>query len=86
MAGLEDRAQILHEDMFSVSIRDATVVTLYLLTSVNAMLRPMLEKQLRPGARIVSHDFQMPGWEPDKVVKVISKDGIAAKLFLYVRP
>jgi tRNA A58 N-methylase Trm61 len=84
--GLEDRAQIIHEDMFSVSIRNATVVTLYLLTSVNAMLRPMLEKQLRPGARIVSHDFQMPGWDPDKVVKVMSKDGVAAKLYLYVRP
>ncbi len=84
--GLEDRAQIIHEDMFSVSIRKATVVTLYLLTSVNAMMRPMLEKQLRSGARIVSHDFQVPGWDPDKVIEVMSKNGVASKLYLYVRP
>jgi protein-L-isoaspartate O-methyltransferase len=84
--GLEDRAQILHEDMFNVTIRRATVVTLYLLTSVNAMLRPMMERQLRSGARIVSHDFQVPGWDPDKVIEVMSKNGVASKLYLYIRP
>jgi protein-L-isoaspartate O-methyltransferase len=84
--GLQDRAQIIHDDMFNVVIRKATVVTLYLLTSVNAMLRPMMEKQLRSGARIVSHDFQVPGWDPDKVVEVMSKNGVASKLYLYVRP
>jgi len=84
--GLESRAQILHENMFTVSVRRATVVTLYLLTSVNEKLRPMLEKQLRPGARIVSHDFQVPGWEPEQTLDVISKNGISHKLYLYVRP
>jgi predicted RNA methylase len=84
--GLEDKAQIIHEDMFMVSVRKATVVTLYLLTSVNAMLRPKLERELRSGARIVSHDFQVAGWEPDQVVQVISKNGVASKLYLYVRP
>lgn len=84
--GLEDRAQIIHEDMFNVTIRRATVVTLYLLTSVNAMLRPMMERQLRSGARIVSHDFQVPGWDPDKVIEVTSKNGVASKLYLYIRP
>jgi len=84
--GLEGRAQILHENMFNVSIRRATVVTLYLLTAVNEKLRPMLEKQLHPGARIVSHDFQIPGWDPEQTVQVISRNGISHKLYLYVRP
>jgi protein-L-isoaspartate O-methyltransferase len=84
--GLQDRAQIIHDDMFNVVIRKATVVTLYLLTSVNAMLRPMMEKQLRSGARIVSHDFQVPGWDPEQVVEVVDKNGVASKLYLYVRP
>jgi precorrin-6B methylase 2 len=83
--GLEDRAQIIHEDMFMVNVRKATVVTLYLLTTVNAMLRPILEKQLRPGARIVTHDFQVPGWDPEKVVEVQSKNGVPSKIYLYVR-
>lgn len=84
--GLEKRAKILHEDMFDVNLRRATVVTLYLLTVVNEHLRPVLEKQLRPGARIVSHDFQIPGWEPDQVVELTSKNGVSHKLFLYIRP
>jgi SAM-dependent methyltransferase len=84
--GLDQRAQILHENFFDVNVRHATVVTLYLLTSVNERLRPMLEKQLRSGARVVSHDFQMPGWKPEKTVKVVDKVGVSHKVYLYVRP
>jgi len=84
--GLQDRAQIIHENMFEVNVRHATVVTLYLLTAVNERLRPMLESQLRSGARIVSHDFQVPGWQPAQTVEVFSKSGVASKIFLYVRP
>lgn len=83
---LEGQAQILHENMFNVNVRRATVVTLYLLTAVNEKLRPLLERQLRPGARIVCHDFQVPGWEPEKTIDVISKNGISHRLYLYVRP
>ena len=83
---LSDRVQILHENMFNVTFRRATVVTLYLLTSVNEKLRPVLEKQLRPGARIVSHDFHIPGWDPEKTVTEISNNGISHTLFLYIRP
>jgi protein-L-isoaspartate O-methyltransferase len=83
--GLEGRAQILHENLFNVNVRHATVVTLFLLTSVNQKLRPMLEKQLRPGARIVSHDFQIPGWEPEQTIEVVSKSGSTHKIYLYVR-
>ena len=84
--GLEDRAKILHENLFNISMRRATVVTLYLLTAVNEKLRPVLEKQLRPGARIVSHDFHVPGWDPEKTVAVTSNNGIAHTLYLYIRP
>jgi hypothetical protein len=84
--GLQDRAQILHENMFEVNVRHATVVTLYLLTAVNERLRPKLERELRSGARIVSHDFQVPGWQPAQEVEYTSKNGVPSKIFLYIRP
>jgi SAM-dependent methyltransferase len=84
--GLEKRAQILHENMYKVSLRPATVVTLYLLTSVNERLKPILERDLRPGARVVTHDFKVPGWEPKKSIQVTSEAGISHTLYLYVRP
>ena len=84
--GLQDRARIIHENMFDVNVRHATVVTLYLLTAVNERLRPMLERQLRSGARVVSHDFQVPGWQPTQTIQVLSKNGVPSKIFLYVRP
>ena len=83
--GLEDRAHIMCEDMFDVSIHRATVVTLYLLTSFNEKLRPKLERELRPGARIVCHDFHIPGWEPEQVLEVTSNNRISHKLYLYIR-
>ena len=84
--GLEERAQIIHENMFKVDVHRATVVTLYLLTTVNERLRPQLEKQLRPGARVVSHDFHMPGWTAEKDEEVISRNGLSHRIYLYVRP
>jgi mycolic acid cyclopropane synthetase len=84
--GLEKRAKILYENMFEVSVRPATVVTLYLLTVVNEKLRPKLEKELGPGTRVVSHDFKVPGWTPKKVVDVTSKQGLTDTIYLYVRP
>ena len=84
--GLEKRAKILHENMYEVSLRPATVVTLYLLTSVNERLRPILERDLRSGARVVTHDFKVPGWEPAKTATVTSENGISHTIYLYVRP
>ena len=84
--GLQDRAQIIHENMFEVNVRHATVVTLYLLTAVNERLRPMLERELRSGARVVSHDFQVPGWQPAETVEVNSENQVVSKVYLYVRP
>lgn len=84
--GLQDRAHIICEDMFDVSVHRATVVVMYLLTSFNERLRPMLERELRPGTRIVCHDFHVPGWTPDKVVDVLSNNNISHRIYLYVRP
>jgi tRNA G37 N-methylase Trm5 len=84
--GLDNQARIICEDMNNVTIRPATVVMLYLLTSFNEKLRPKMERELHSGTRIVCHDFQVPGWDPDKVVEVISKNGISHKLYLYTRP
>lgn len=84
--GLEKRAKILKMNFFEVDLRPATVLTLYLLTSVNERLRPKMEKELRPGARVVSHDFQVPGWEPEKVETVNSENGISHTVYFYIRP
>lgn len=54
-------------DLYDVNLQAATVVTLYLLPEVNLKLRPKLQKQLKPGARIVSHSFDMGDWKPSKV-------------------
>ncbi|RLF20125.1 MAG: hypothetical protein DRZ82_03290 [Thermoprotei archaeon] len=82
--GLEDRVKIIHGDFFKVNISEADVVTLYLLTSVNERLRPKLEKELRPGTRVVSHDFEIPGWKPIKVVE-INEEWRSHKIYLYKR-
>jgi len=83
--GLEKSARIIHGDMFEVNPTRATVVTLYQLTEVNKRLRPLLEKTLRPGTRVVSVDFQVLGWDPEKTQIVTSDAGTEYKLFLYVR-
>jgi len=60
-------------DLFEADIREATVVTLYLLPSLNVKLRPRLMEQLRPGTRIVSHDFDMGDWAPEQTIPVDGK-------------
>lgn len=68
-AGVTDRVKFLNQDLFTTNISEATVVTLYLLPRLNVKLRPQLFKQLKPGTRVVSHDFDMGEWKPDRVVK-----------------
>lgn len=84
--GLEKRAQIIRGDIFQSDFHRATVVTLYLLTRVNERLRPLLEKQLRPGARVVCNSYQVPGWKPAKVQNLVSQNGAPYTLYLYIRP
>jgi precorrin-6B methylase 2 len=68
--GVQDKVKFLNQDLFEANISDATVVTLYLLPSINLKLRPKLWKDLKPGTRIVSHSFDMGDWEPEKRVEV----------------
>jgi len=65
--GLQDRVTILHSNLFDVDISPADVVFLYLTTSANEKVKPKLEAELKPGARVVSHDYEIIGWKPLKV-------------------
>jgi protein-L-isoaspartate O-methyltransferase len=71
-AGVSDRVQFLQQDLFQTDLSEATVVTLYLLPEVNLELRSKLLRELEPGTRIISHDFDMGEWKPEQVVKVQS--------------
>ena len=72
-AGVEDRAKVIQGDVMQTDFSSANVVTLYMDTSSNAKLRPQLEKYLKPGSRVVSHDYEIPGWKPVRVEKTDDK-------------
>ncbi len=65
-AGVEDKVRFEEQDLFEADIKDASVVTLFLLSSVNLKLRPKLLRDLKPGTRIVSNTFDMGDWKPEK--------------------
>jgi precorrin-6B methylase 2 len=67
-AGVGDRVRFLNEDLFQADISEATVVTLYLLPSLNLKLLPKLLSELKPGTRIVSHAFDMGSWKPQQTL------------------
>lgn len=69
-AGVTDRVRFLQTDLFTTDISEATVVTLYLLPSLNVKLMPKLMKELKPGTRIVSHAFDMGDWKPEQELSV----------------
>jgi cyclopropane fatty-acyl-phospholipid synthase-like methyltransferase len=79
---LEDRVTVIHGNLLEVDLKQADVVTLYLLTSANDKLRPNLEKQLKNGARVVSHDFPISSWTAKKVEKIQENWG-SHTLYLY---
>ena len=80
-AGLTDRVKIVHGDLFQTDIREATVVTLFLLPDLNLKLRPKLWKELKPGTRVVSNLFDMGDWKPDQEISV---DG--SRVYLWIVP
>ena len=69
-SGVADRVRFLNQDLFTTNISEATVVTLYLLPSLNLKLLPKLKAELKPGTRIVSHAFNMGDWEPEQTINV----------------
>jgi len=69
-AGLQDLAEIKQQDILTVDLSPASVVTMYLLPDVNLKLKPHILSQMKPGSRIVSHAFDMGDWKPDKTERV----------------
>jgi predicted RNA methylase len=66
-SGFDDRVTILNDDMFNVNLTAADVVYLYLTTIANEKIKPKLERDLKRGARVVSHDYEVVGWHPEKI-------------------
>lgn len=84
--GLDKRARIIHGDVMKQNYSSADLLTVYLLPSSNDKLRPILEKQLKKGTRVVSHDFEFSGWTPEKVVSIDDDgEGRSHTLYLYRR-
>src|SRR5882724_7971498 len=82
-----NRVKIVQGNLLEADLSDADVVTLYLLTESNSMLRPRLEKMLRPGARVVSYDYAVPGWKPKWVERVDdSRSSHDHLIYLYEMP
>ena len=82
---LEDKVTIIQGDLLQTDLSPATVITLYLLVSANEMLRPILEKTLRPGTRVVAHDMRVPGWEADRE-EAVQMGGGTHFVYLYRIP
>ena len=80
VAGVSDRVAFHRADLFKFEIHRASVITMYLLPSVNIRLRPRLLAELQPGTRIVSHDFDMEDWKPD------AKSTVRKNVFLWIVP
>jgi SAM-dependent methyltransferase len=78
--GVSERVSFRAQDVFAADIREATVVTMYLLTSLVEKLQPKLVAELAPGTRIVAHDYGFAGWKPDRHVSV------SKNFYLYVVP
>lgn len=82
VGNVTDRVTFIEGDLFTADIGEATLVTIYLSPSVNAKLEPKLKRELRPGTRVVSHQFAIGRWEPEKVVR--ADDG--TNLYLWTIP
>jgi len=84
-SGVGNLVTIEQKDIFTLDLSNANVVTLYLLPSLNVKLIPQLDK-LKPGSRIVSHDFDMRGVTPDQVVNLVGDDGVSHTVYLWTTP
>lgn len=82
-AGVEDGIDFVQQDLFAFDVSAATVLTLYLSKRVNERLGPMLEKALKPGTRVLSHQFDIPGWFPLATLVVRDEHRIERKVYLW---
>jgi len=89
IAGVENLVRFEENDLFQADIHEASVVTLFLLSSVNLKLRPKLLQDLKPGTRIVSNTFDMGDWKADKEVTIGNQDEegfLSRRLYLWIVP
>jgi tRNA A58 N-methylase Trm61 len=87
--GLDDRVTIMNSSMFDVNLSSADVLYLYLTTSANEKIRPKLESDLKKGARVVSHDYEIIGWRPEKVENFCENPKLgypSHTIYLYRKP
>jgi len=85
-AGLEGKVRFIQQDLFEADFHDATVITMYLLTSVNLRLRPKLLAELKPGTRLVSHSFDMGEWKADKTSLIETSYGDTRDVHFWIVP
>jgi hypothetical protein len=86
---VEKLVRFEEKDLFQSDFKDATVVTLFLLSSVNMKLRPKLLAELKPGTRVVSNTFDMGDWKPDREITVPNTDDdsfLSHRLYLWTVP
>jgi hypothetical protein len=84
--GLEKTARVIRGDILAQDYGSADVVTVYLLPNSNDKVQPLLEKQLKKGARVVAHDFEFRAWKPDKVEQIEDDgEGRSHTLYLYIK-
>jgi cyclopropane fatty-acyl-phospholipid synthase-like methyltransferase len=84
-AGVAHLISLTHGNLYDSDISAATVVALYLLPHLNVRLRPRLWQQLQPGARVVSHQFNMGDWEPDRVLTLMPSEE-ESTIYLWIMP
>lgn len=84
-AGVGDKVRFIEGDIFKQDFSEATVVTLYLLPDVNMKLRPQI-LQMKPGTRVVSHNYDMGDWKPEKQKSVKTPDGVEHSIFFWRVP
>ena len=85
-AGLQGQVKIIHGDFMKTDLSDANVVTLYLATAANDMLRPNLERYLKPSTRVVSYDYPIPGWKPIETSETEGRSNSVHTIYLYQVP
>jgi len=85
-AGVAQRIEFIEGDLFEQDLSKASVVTLYLLPSLNERLRPKLFKELRPGTRIVSNAFDMGAWKADRTLNIKTFSGMQSYAYLWILP
>ena len=82
-AGLEHLVEIREEDIRTVDLSPASVLTLYLYPTANLRMRDAITRQLKPGSRVVSHQFTMGTWKPDRIDQITDSTGILRTLYLW---